>query len=360
MKYLVFKNVKKVYNKKVTAVKDFNLEIKQGEFIAFLGPSGCGKTTTLRMIAGLEEVTAGDIILDGKSIINLEPRQRGVSMIFQSYAVWPHMSVYQNLAYALKLQKKSKKEIDVIVQEVAKISNITDYLDRYPDQLSGGQRQRVAVARAIAVKPKLFLLDEPLSNLDAKLRAAMRTDLKKIHQDLKATTVFVTHDQAEALSLADRIVVMNNGEIEQIGTPYEIYHKPNSLFISKFIGLPPSNLFNVVLKEKNNKLYFVHKEFSIEYKSKNPSKLKKGYLNQTIVIAVKPEDIIISKQGNIKITASIVEPQGSYVIINTAIGGEEVKIVSSETNLKQNQSLKVKFNTDNISLFDLKTTKRID
>jgi multiple sugar transport system ATP-binding protein len=360
MKYLVFKNVKKIYNKKVTAVKDFNLEINQGEFIAFLGPSGCGKTTTLRMIAGLESVTEGDIILDGKSIINLEPRKRGVSMIFQSYAVWPHMSVYQNLAYALKLQKKSKAEIDKIVKEVAKISNITDYLDRYPDQLSGGQRQRVAVARAIAVKPKLFLLDEPLSNLDAKLRASMRTDLKKIHQDLKATTVFVTHDQAEALSLADRIVVMNNGEIEQIGTPYEIYHKPNSLFIAKFIGLPPSNLFEVTLKEKNKKLYLVHQEFSVEYKSKNPSKLRKDYLNKQIVLAIKPEDIIISTKGSIKIVASIIEPQGSYVIINTAIGKEEVKIVSGETNLKQNQTLKVNFKVENISLFDLKTKKRID
>lgn len=360
MAYLKFKSVKKIYNKKVTAVKDFNLEIKQGEFIVFLGPSGCGKTTTLRMIAGLEEVTGGDIILDGKSIIGLEPRQRGVSMIFQSYAVWPHMSVYQNLAYALKLQRKSKVEIDKIVKEVAKISNITDYLDRYPDQLSGGQKQRVAVARAIAVKPKLFLLDEPLSNLDAKLRASMRTDLKRIHQELKATSIFVTHDQAEALSLADRIVVMNAGEIEQIGTPYEIYHKPKTLFIAKFIGLPPSNLFDVKIIFKNNKYYLKNNNFEIEYKPNNAKTFKDKYLNTEVIMAIKPEDIVLDKKGKIEAKVNIIEPQGSYVIFNSLIGKDEIKIVAKEEVELKTKLIKVSFLTNNISLFDKTSKLRID
>jgi multiple sugar transport system ATP-binding protein len=360
MAYLKFSNVAKVYNKKVTAVKDFNLEIKQGEFIVFLGPSGCGKTTTLRMIAGLEEVTAGDIVLDGKSIVDLEPRQRGVSMIFQSYAVWPHMSVYQNLAYALKLQKKSRKEIDKIVKEVAQISSISDYLDRYPDQLSGGQKQRVAVARAIAVKPKLFLLDEPLSNLDAKLRASMRTDLKRIHQELKATSIFVTHDQAEALSLADRIVVMNKGEIEQIGTPFEIYHRPQTLFIAKFIGLPPSNLFNVKIVFRNNKFYLKNDDFEIEYKPNNIKTFKQKHLNTEVIMAIKPEDILLDKKGKIEAKVSIVEPQGSYVILNCSIGKEDVKIVSKVEGESKTKKIKVSFLNNNLSLFDKISKRRID
>ena len=244
MSYIKLDNIRKVYNKTIEAVKRFDLEIEKGEFVVFLGPSGCGKSTTMRMIAGLESVTEGDILIDGKSIIDLEPKDRGISMIFQSYAVWPHMTVFGNVAYALKLRKKSKEEIEKIVNEVAVICDIQQYLDRYPGQLSGGQRQRVAVARAIAIKSKLFLMDEPLSNLDAKLRVAMRTDLKRIHQDLQSTSIFVTHDQSEALSLADRIVVMNHGFIEQIGTPNEIYHNPVNMFVAQFIGSPPSNFFD--------------------------------------------------------------------------------------------------------------------
>ncbi len=358
MSYLTLENVKKVYNKSVTAVESFNLEIEDGEFVAFLGPSGCGKTTTLRMIAGLESVTDGDIKLEGRSIVNLEPKDRGVSMIFQSYAVWPHMTVYDNVAYALKLKKMNKKEIDVIVQEVAKTADITQYLDRYPSQLSGGQRQRVAVARAIAVKPKLFLMDEPLSNLDAKLRVAMRTDLKRIHQEVKSTSIFVTHDQAEALSLADRIVVMNHGVIEQIGSPQEIYHDSETMFIAKFIGSPPSNFFHVEIKEKDGEVWLVHPEFEYRYDGAEKQTLLKNYIGQKVVLSVRPENISIGEEGIIETKALIIEPQGSHVIIITNISGEEVKIVSDRFDLKAGEVIHIQFN-ENVLFFDPNTEQRI-
>jgi multiple sugar transport system ATP-binding protein len=358
MAYLTFEHVRKVYNKKVEAVKDFNLEIEQGEFVAFLGPSGCGKTTTLRMIAGLEDITSGDIILEGKSLIGLEPRERGISMIFQSYAVWPHMSVYDNVAYPLRLQKKSKEEINRIVHEVAEIADIKEYLDRYPGQLSGGQRQRVAVARAIAVKPKLFLMDEPLSNLDAKLRVAMRTDLKKIHNELKSTSIFVTHDQSEALSLADRIVVMNQGVIEQIGTPNEIYHDSDTMFIAKFIGSPPSNFFTVTVTERNGKIILIHPIFEYEYQGLSISTLKKDYIGKSVILSVRPEQITVNDKGLIDVVAKIVEPQGSHVIINTVVNQEPIKIVSDLIDLKEGQEIKIGF-TNQVSLFNPLTEKRI-
>ncbi len=358
MAYLRLDHVKKVYNNKVEAVKSFDLEINQGEFVAFLGPSGCGKTTTLRMIAGLEKVTKGDIVLEGQSIIDLEPKDRNISMIFQSYAVWPHMKVYDNVAYALKLQKKTKEEIDKIVHDVAKISDIEQYLDRYPSQLSGGQRQRVAVARAIAVKPKLFLMDEPLSNLDAKLRVSMRTDLKRIHQDLGSTSIFVTHDQSEALSLADRIVVMNHGVIEQIGTPQEIYHESETMFIAKFIGSPPANFFTVKITEKDGKIYFVHPSFKFEYKNELKDVLKQKYLDKEVVLSVRPENFSVNKKGTLKTKAQIIEPQGSHVIINVDINGETVKIVTDQFDIKPGDEIKLGF-TERIALYDPITTHRI-
>ena len=359
MAYLTFKHVKKIYNNKVEAVKDFNLEIEKGEFIAFLGPSGCGKTTTLRMIAGLESVTSGDIILEDKSIIGLEPKDRGISMIFQSYAVWPHMSVYDNVAYALKLQKKSKEEIEQIVNEVAEIADIKDYLKRYPSQLSGGQRQRVAVARAIAVKPKLFLMDEPLSNLDAKLRVAMRTDLKRIHHELKSTSIFVTHDQSEALSLADRIVVMNQGLIEQIGTPNEIYHDSDTMFIAKFIGSPPANFFEVTVTEVDGRMILIHDMFKFPYKGSALKTLSDGYLGKKIILSVRPEQITINqKHALFETVASIIEPQGSHIIINAALNHEPFKIVSDLIDLKEQSVIRVGF-TNQVALFDPNTERRI-
>ena len=246
MSYLELKDLEKRYSKNGPLIVDhMNMNIEKGEFVVFLGPSGCGKTTTLRMIAGLEDVTGGDILLEGSSIINLTPKDRGVSMIFQSYAVWPHLTVFDNIAYPLKLQKVPKAEIRKRVYEAAEVTQIEKLLDRYPAQMSGGQRQRVAVSRAIVVNPKLFLMDEPLSNLDAKLRVSMRTDLRNIHNKLGATSIFVTHDQSEAMSLADRIFIMNNGKIEQVGTPDEVYHNSATKFVAGFIGTPPTNFFSV-------------------------------------------------------------------------------------------------------------------
>ncbi len=358
MAYLEFKNVKKVYGSKVVAIKDFDLQIQKGEFIVFLGPSGCGKTTALRMIAGLEKVTEGDIILDGRSIINLEPKDRHVSMIFQSYAVWPHMKVFDNVAYPLKLRKLPKEQIKQIVERVAKIADIKPYLDRYPSQLSGGQRQRVAVARAIAVEPKLFLMDEPLSNLDAKLRMAMRTDLKRIHQELKATSIFVTHDQSEALSLADRIVVINNGVIEQIGTPNQIYHESQTMFIAKFIGSPPSNFFKVKVTKKDDKLILVHNMFNYQANEKT-KELLKDYLNEEIILSIRPENMIVNEENYLfQTTANIVEPQGSHVIINTLIDNENIKIQTNLFDIEVNDTIKIGFK-DNLLFFDPKTERRI-
>ncbi|MCK9443742.1 MAG: ABC transporter ATP-binding protein [Tissierellaceae bacterium] len=358
MSYLKLENVKKVYNNKVTAVDNFNLEIEKGEFIAFLGPSGCGKTTTLRMIAGLESVTHGDITLEGKSIVGLTPRERGISMIFQSYAVWPHMTVYENVAYALKLRKLKKADIDEVVQDVAKTTDIVQYLNRYPSQLSGGQRQRVAVARAIAVKPKLFLMDEPLSNLDAKLRVSMRTDLKRIHQNVKSTSIFVTHDQSEALSLADRIVVMNHGVIEQIGTANEIYHESETMFIAKFIGSPASNFFVVNVILEDGEVYLVHDDFKVQFNGQEKDVLIKNYLDKSVVLSIRPENFTVNKGGFIKAKAKIIEPQGSHIIINTDIGGEEIKIVSDLLELESGENILLGFN-DKVLLFDSETEKRI-
>lgn len=356
MSYIELSSLRKVYNKTVEAVKEFTLNIEQGEFIVFLGPSGCGKSTTMRMIAGLEEVTAGDIVIEGESIIDLQPKDRGISMIFQSYAVWPHMTVYDNVAYALKLRKKTKEEIDAVVQKVAVICDISQYLERYPSQLSGGQRQRVAVARAIAVEPKLFLMDEPLSNLDAKLRVSMRTDLKRIHQDLNSTSIFVTHDQSEALSLADRIVVMNHGYIEQIGTPNEIYHEPESMFVAQFIGSPPSNFFDVKVQLKGDKVLLVNDSFT--YEVPTPPKDIKNYEGKEICLSVRPENILVNDKGLTTTKVNVIEPQGSHVVLSIDILGKEVKIVNSHLDFDLDQEISIDFE-DKTILFDKETGKRI-
>ncbi len=331
MSYLVLKNLDKKYpgGKKLILDK-MNLSIEKGEFIVFLGPSGCGKTTTIRMISGLEEVTGGEILIDGKPIMHLSPKDRGVSMIFQSYAVWPHMKVYDNIAYPLKLRKNSKDEIDKKVKEAAKVADIMEYLDRYPSQLSGGQRQRVAVARSIVVEPKIFLMDEPLSNLDAKLRVSMRTELKNIHRQLSATSIFVTHDQSEAMSLADRIVVMKDGLIEQIGTPNEVYSDCQTVFVASFIGTPPTNFFEG--KVENDKI----SGNGFSYQTKNYSALLKDYNDKDILVGIRPEFFEIRSDKNseeeffCETTVTGVEPQGSHSIIICPVGDVSVKIMTIE------------------------------
>ncbi|HQQ17425.1 MAG TPA: sn-glycerol-3-phosphate ABC transporter ATP-binding protein UgpC, partial [Fervidobacterium sp.] len=241
MAQVVLEHVWKVYEGKVEAVKDANFVVEDKEFLVLLGPSGCGKTTTLRMIAGLEEITKGEIKIDGRVVNDVEPKDRDIAFVFQNYALYPHMTVYDNMAFGLKLRKVPKNEIDERVHEAAKILEIESLLDRKPRQLSGGQRQRVAVGRAIVRHPKVFLFDEPLSNLDAKLRVQMRSELKKLHARLEATIVYVTHDQVEAMTMADKIVIMKDGVIQQIGTPYEVYNRPANMFVAGFIGSPAMN-----------------------------------------------------------------------------------------------------------------------
>lgn len=359
MSYLKLEKLQKVYNNKVEAVKSIDLEVNKGEFLVLLGPSGCGKTTTMRMVAGLEDVTNGDIVVDGKSIKNLSPKDRHVSMIFQSYAVWPHMTVYENIAYALKLKKMKKDEIKAVVEEVAEVSNIKQYLDRYPSQLSGGQRQRVAVARAIAVKPKLFLMDEPLSNLDAKLRDSMRTELRKIHNRLGATSIFVTHDQAEAMSLADRIVVMRDGEIEQIGTPYEVYHESESIFVANFIGTPPTNFIDINVVEESNQLLCKAEGFNFII-SKDDEGALRDYSGQEVILGVRPENFEIVEDGEyFTLNVDLIEPQGSHSIILSNFMGKDIRIVTDKIHIKENDQIKIRFKEGSCRFFDKDSERRI-
>ncbi len=315
------------------------------------------------MIAGLESVTEGDILLEGDSIKELAPKDRNVSMIFQSYAVWPHMTVKQNIEYPLKLKKIPKNEREDRIMEVAEMANITMYLDRLPANLSGGQRQRVAVARAMGVKPKLFLMDEPLSNLDAKLRVSMRTDLKKAHEQLGSTTIFVTHDQSEAMSLADRIVVMNMGVIEQIGTPDEIYHDCETVFVANFIGSPPTNFFDVKLDVRGDKVFVVDESFEYEIKAVAKEKLEK-YNGKEIVFGVRPENFVIldeksKDKGLFECEIEFVEPQGSHTVIVVELNGKQLKIVTSDVlTFKIGDKIKVGVN-EKYMLFDQDSGKRI-
>ena len=261
MAYLSFKDINKIYPNGFHAVHDFNLEIEQGEFIVFVGPSGCGKSTTLRMIAGLENISKGDFYINDKRANDIGPREREVAMVFQSYALYPHMSVYDNLAFGLSLQGVDEDVIEERVLNIAKILGLTDYLDRKPRALSGGQRQRVAVGRAIIRKVGIFLMDEPLSNLDAKQRVTMRAEITDIHRKVGATTIYVTHDQTEAMTMADRIVVMKDGYVQQIGTPYDLYFKPVNVFVAGFIGEPPMNLIRT--KVENGSVYVGDEKYSL-------------------------------------------------------------------------------------------------
>ncbi len=365
MSYLKLTSLKKTYPNGVTAVKNIDLEIEKGEFVVLLGPSGCGKTTTLRMLAGLEEVTEGSIVLDGKDITWLPPRERGISMIFQSYAVWPHMTVAENISYPLRLRKMDKRAIASKVQEVAGICNIIDYLDRYPAQLSGGQRQRVAVARALAVDSKLSLMDEPLSNLDAKLRVSVRTFLKEIHRKTGATTIFVTHDQAEAMALADRIVVMNEGRIEQVGSTREIYNECESLFTAQFMGTPPANIQRVVLASNQGRLVAAaggnQEATFLDLGDLRAFPGVERLMNKEVFLAIRPENIaIVESKGINETSVEIVEPQGAYTILVARVLGNEWKIMlEGDVDIRISQNVSLKIDPAKVMLYDVQTTKRI-
>jgi multiple sugar transport system ATP-binding protein len=363
--YLNLKNLTKVYPNGVLAVRNLNLDIERGEFIVFLGPSGCGKTTTLRMLAGLETASAGSIVLDGREITSLAPRDRNISMIFQSYAVWPHMTVAENIGYPLKLRRVKRAAIAAKVDHVAEVCGISEYLGRYPSQLSGGQRQRVAVARALAVDSKLFLMDEPLSNLDAKLRVSVRTFLKEIHRESGATTIFVTHDQSEAMALADRIVVMNGGSVEQVGTTREIYNQCGSLFTAQFMGTPPANIRTAKLEVRNGRLTAVADGKTGPVLLVLGDTARRAELSahegKTMTLAIRPEDIGVGPpSGTNETTIGIVEPQGAYTIVVADVLERAWKImVGGDENLVPGQRVSLAVDATKVMLFDPESGKRI-
>jgi multiple sugar transport system ATP-binding protein len=357
MATLTMQNVTKRFGRNVIAVKEFNLEVQDKEFLVLLGPSGCGKTTAMRMVAGLEEVTNGRIFIGGREVTDLPPRRRNVSMIFQNYAVWPHMTVFDNIAFALKLKRLPKDEIKRIVVDVARMTNIDMLLERFPSQLSGGQQQRVAVARAIAVSPDIFLMDEPLSNLDAKLRVSMRTELKAIHDKTDATTVFVTHDQSEAMSMADRIVIMKDGEVIQIGTPEDVYHRSATLFVADFIGTPPTNFLDVELITQNGDLVLKNPNFRMLL-SAGVAKTLKNYGKDTLTLGIRPENISIVPEDQALFTAAclVSEPQGSHQVVAIEMDNKIVKIVTdAQPKVLAGESIHLAFKRETIRYFDKDT-----
>ncbi|MDE7229363.1 MAG: ATP-binding cassette domain-containing protein, partial [Oscillospiraceae bacterium] len=285
MSDLKLQHLDKIYDNKVQAVFDFNLDIRDGEFIVLVGPSGCGKSTTLRMVAGLEDISAGNLIIDGRDVTKMPPKDRDIAMVFQNYALYGHMTIYENMAFSLTLRKENKNEIHQKVLSAAEILGLTDQLNKKPNQLSGGQRQRVAMGRAIVRTPKVFLFDEPLSNLDAKLRGATRREILLLHKRLRATMIYVTHDQTEALTLADRIVCMSMGHVQQVGTPLELYDTPANLFVASFIGLPPMNMFEVEIKNGQA----ICSDFSVDLTADEKQMLSR-YEDRTVVLGVRPEN----------------------------------------------------------------------
>ncbi len=315
----------------VVAVQDFNIDIKDKEFIVLVGPSGCGKSTTLRMIAGLEDISDGELYIDDKLCNDVEPKDRDIAMVFQSYALYPHLSVYDNIAFPLKIKKLPKDEIDKKVREAAETLDITQYLDRKPKNLSGGQRQRVAIGRAIVRNPKVLLMDEPLSNLDAKLRNQMRAEIIKLRKKIDTTFIYVTHDQVEAMTLGDRIVVMKDGFVQQIGTPQEVFDHPRNLFVSGFIGTPQMNYFDAKLLLKDGKYSVSVDDQEVELSEDKQERLKaKGIKQQDIILGVRPDHMVLSDKG-IKAKVDVSELMGSSVHLHVnALGRDIIAIVPTE------------------------------
>ncbi len=357
-------NVGKTYDNGFVAVNSLNVEVNDKEFVVLLGPSGCGKTTTLRMIAGLEEVTSGELSIAGKVVNNIPPKDRDIAMVFQNYALYPHMNVFENMAFGLKLRKIPKKEINERVSEAARVLKLESLLDRKPKQLSGGQRQRVALGRAIVRKPRVFLFDEPLSNLDAKLRAHMRAELASLHTRINATMIYVTHDQIEAMTLGDRIIIMKDGVIQQVGTPLDLYDNPVNRFVAGFIGSPPMNLFDVDVKRSSTDITFTGSDVNIKLSFSKFPKLKK-YEADTANIGIRPEDMTFSvkkKEDNyISGVAKVVEHLGAETYVYLPRGfteeGETFLIVKLGRNddIKVNQSTSFTVDTAKLHVFDSET-----
>ena len=369
MGQVTLKDICKIYDGDVKAVQDVNLIVEDKEFVVMVGPSGCGKTTTLRMIAGLEEISSGELYIAGKLVNDVPPKDRNIAMVFQNYALYPHMSVYENMAFGLKLRKFPKSEIDKRVQEAAEILDLKEFLQRKPKQLSGGQRQRVAVGRAIVRKPEVFLFDEPLSNLDAKLRVQMRAELSKLHTKLQATIVYVTHDQVEAMTMGDRICVMNHGAVQQVNKPLNVYSHPINKFVAGFIGTPPMNFINVNVENKNRDVFLNEGSFEIML-NKDMAKVvtENNYVGKEIVLGIRPEDIEdklyatnIQENSTLFSIVEVVEPMGAdaYVHFTTKKGNAFVARLDAHDQVKISEELEIVFDINKIHLFEKDTEKTI-
>ena len=368
MSGLVLKNIDKVYENGFKAVDNFNLEIEDREFIVFVGPSGCGKSTTLRMIAGLEVITSGELYIDNKVVNDVAPKDRDIAMVFQNYALYPHMTVYENMSFALKLRKTPKAEIDKKVRDAARILDIEHLLDRKPKALSGGQRQRVAMGRAIVRHPKVFLMDEPLSNLDAKLRVQMRTEIAKLYNELNTTFIYVTHDQTEAMTLGTRIVVMKDGLVQQIASPKEIYDNPSNLFVACFIGSPQMNILKGKTYEKNGKVYLNMLGTDVELSEEKAKIIKEtNNLNKDVLAGIRPENMSCKKEdletaesifnGEIEVSENLGAETFLY------LKGEEGKAIVIKTatadNINTKGNVKFVIDLDKLHIFDKESEKTI-
>jgi multiple sugar transport system ATP-binding protein len=351
-----FRNIEKAFGK-TKIIHGISFDIQDGEFVVLVGPSGCGKSTLLRMLAGLEEITAGEIAVDDRVVNELDSKDRDIAMVFQSYALYPHMTVRDNMAFSLKLRKANATVTNERVNKAAAILNLDVLLDRFPRELSGGQRQRVAMGRAIVRDPKVFLFDEPLSNLDAKLRVSMRAEIKALHQRLKTTTVYVTHDQIEAMTLADRIVVMHDGIIEQIGTPLELFDRPGNLFVAQFIGSPSMNVFEGTLRGSNG-------QFSVEALGVHwpVERVSQGRDGQAVSYGIRPGDISISNIGQgIEAKVIVVEPTGAETELLLEVGGTQiVTVMHGRTDAKPDDIVRLNIDANKAHIFEAQTGKRLD
>ncbi|TDX44388.1 ABC transporter ATP-binding protein [Orenia marismortui] len=370
MAKVTLKNVNKVYPNGFHAVHDANIEIQDKEFVVLVGPSGCAKSTTLRMVAGLEEITGGELYIGDRIVNDVAPKDRDIAMVFQNYALYPHMNVYDNMAFGLKLRKFDSEEIDRRVREAAQVLSIEPLLDRKPKELSGGQRQRVAMGRAIVREPKVFLMDEPLSNLDAKLRVQMRAELSKLHERLQTTTVYVTHDQIEAMTLADRIVVMKEGVIQQIDDPITLYNQPNNMFVAGFIGSPAMNFLDCRIESRGEELVLVGNSFELTVPEDMSQAMKElqTYLNKEVVFGIRPEDIIdpetvegnVDNVDNVEAVVEVVEPMGSEINLHVSVGGQTiVAIVDPHSKARVGDTMKLAFDLNKMHIFDAETEEAI-
>jgi multiple sugar transport system ATP-binding protein len=363
MGQVVLRGINKFYDS-VHAVKDVNLQIRDKEFVVFVGPSGCGKTTTLRMIAGLEAISSGDISIDGNVVNELAPMDRDIAMVFQNYALYPHMSVYDNMAFGLKMRKFDKPEINQRVRDAADILGIGELLTRKPRQLSGGQRQRVALGRAIVRHPRVFLFDEPLSNLDAKLRVQMRVELKKLHLRLGTTAIYVTHDQVEAMTLGDRVVVMKDGVVQQVGEPLELYNQPANKFVAGFIGSPAMNFAAVTVTEANGSLIAENSGLRITLPDETARRLR-GHVGHEVTLGVRPEDLTVAGSADLgqpcfDAVIEVIEQLGSEILLDMKVGeGVMVASIEPTARVKVRDRLRVAMRPSRLHVFDAKTEAAI-